>query len=141
MKNLSVKERVANGAAWLDKVNPGWEHKIDLSTLELKNSCRCILGQVVAASASEVHETKYGPFILLLTIKGHLWWDWSSGYEVIYILIGRDNLGGADWMADHGFRLGDEFFDENIVEGYSYLDEAWIDLIKSRYDTGEFSDG
>lgn len=37
---------VAEGAAMLDKINPGWEHKIDDRGLLMASSCNCILGQL-----------------------------------------------------------------------------------------------
>lgn len=37
---------VAAGAEWLDANQPGWEGRIDLSVLDLRDACRCVLGQV-----------------------------------------------------------------------------------------------
>jgi hypothetical protein len=42
---LSIDERVAAGAAWLDEHRPGWVDRIDLNTLDLGDGCYCILGQ------------------------------------------------------------------------------------------------
>lgn len=46
MTGETVAARVAAGAAWLDENRPGWEGSIDLETLDMQNSCRCILGQL-----------------------------------------------------------------------------------------------
>jgi hypothetical protein len=43
---LTIKERVAAGAAWLDERAPGWIGQIDLSELDIEEPCNCILGQV-----------------------------------------------------------------------------------------------
>lgn len=43
---MSIEERVARGAAWLDETLPGWERRIDLAQLNLANACRCVLGQI-----------------------------------------------------------------------------------------------
>jgi hypothetical protein len=37
---------VARGAALLDEKMPGWETRIDLTQLNLADSCRCVLGQL-----------------------------------------------------------------------------------------------
>lgn len=43
---MTAAERVARGAALLDKRMPGWAARIDLSVLDLANECRCVLGQL-----------------------------------------------------------------------------------------------
>lgn len=40
------QEQVRRGSEWLDENHPGWEDKIDLTTLDLKYCSRCILGQL-----------------------------------------------------------------------------------------------
>jgi hypothetical protein len=42
----SVQERVAAGAAALDKINPGWESKVNPDTLNVSRADACVLGQV-----------------------------------------------------------------------------------------------
>ncbi len=48
----TIEQRVAAGAAWLDEHEPGWERRIDLATLDLASSCRCVLGQLFAGKVS-----------------------------------------------------------------------------------------
>lgn len=43
------RERVQRGAAFLDRVDPGWYRKIQPSSLKLYNNDMCILGQVFGA--------------------------------------------------------------------------------------------
>ena len=129
MTKLSIKERVANGAAWLDKVVPGWERSINLSHLDLNSSCRCILGQVVMAGVEEDtidHDTS-PPMV-----KTQL------GYS-IYPFFVVSSLVKNGWAADNGF----DIYCSKEEGGYAYgeLEEEWIDLIKSRHEIGEFSDG
>jgi hypothetical protein len=50
-KPLTVKQRVANGARWLDENFPGWEGRIDINTLRLSEGRRCICGQVFEKNA------------------------------------------------------------------------------------------
>jgi hypothetical protein len=42
----TAADRVALGAALLDEKDPGWWLRIDLDTLALSSSCRCVLGQL-----------------------------------------------------------------------------------------------
>lgn len=45
MPELSIEERVAAGAAWLDAEVPGWLDLIVLPDLQLSSGCNCVLGQ------------------------------------------------------------------------------------------------
>lgn len=58
----AIAERVAAGAAFLDEREPGWDQRIDLGRLNLKSECRCVLGQLNSALASDwgVITGKYG---------------------------------------------------------------------------------
>jgi hypothetical protein len=50
--DAEVLERVKQGIAVLEEVHgPGWEDKIDLATLDLKDGAACVLGQVYAEKA------------------------------------------------------------------------------------------
>lgn len=90
--------RVCNGAEWLDAVHPGWEHKIDLSTLDIGDGCFCICGQLM------------GGF-----------------YDVAEMTDRVLGSQGRHWLYNHGF------IDD--------LDtEAWVELIKGRFDMGITSD-
>lgn len=43
---ISIAERVAAGAAWLDEHYPTWWEKIEISTLNVASCHHCVLGQV-----------------------------------------------------------------------------------------------
>lgn len=43
---MTLQDNVARGAAWLDTEVPGWAERIDLSTLDLRSSSRCVAGQL-----------------------------------------------------------------------------------------------
>lgn len=76
MTTGAVEARVARGAAWLDKNEPGWEGRIDLAKLNLANGCRCVLGQLK------------GDFTIALGILfGETW----------------DPAGETRWAVAHGF--------------------------------------
>jgi hypothetical protein len=42
----AIYARVAKGAAFLDAWRPGWFQKINVTTLDLSNTCLCVLGQL-----------------------------------------------------------------------------------------------
>ena len=46
MTELSIEERVARGAAWLDRHEPGWVDDIDLDVLDIEDCSDCVLGQL-----------------------------------------------------------------------------------------------
>jgi hypothetical protein len=78
-------ETVAIGASWLDKVAPGWERQIDISTLDIRNIHQCICGQLF--------ETK----------------DNHSGYGTIFYDQDHEDDHSEwfddriKWFNDHGF--------------------------------------
>lgn len=43
---MSLQERAARGAAWLDQEMPGWANRIDTETLWLGSCTQCVLGQL-----------------------------------------------------------------------------------------------
>lgn len=43
---LTITERVAAGAAWLDEHEPGWIKRIDIGVLDISSCANCVLGQV-----------------------------------------------------------------------------------------------
>lgn len=43
------RECAAIGAAEMDLFHPGWENRIDKSSLNISSSCNCILGQAVGS--------------------------------------------------------------------------------------------
>lgn len=53
---LTLAERVAAGAAWLDEHQPGWDHLIDLGRLDMSDGCLCVLGQVYESAARAAND-------------------------------------------------------------------------------------
>lgn len=49
----TVETRVALGAALLDERMPGWVDRVEVLTLDMSSSCRCVLGWVYAAPEEE----------------------------------------------------------------------------------------
>jgi hypothetical protein len=47
MTDLTIEQRVANGAAWLDERIPNWADRISLLDFDMREDCNCVIGQVV----------------------------------------------------------------------------------------------
>lgn len=61
--------RVANGAAHLDTVRPGWFNAIDVGTLALETCRHCIVGQLCAQEVSE----QYSPALGFDLYENEMW--------------------------------------------------------------------
>ena len=89
---MSVQERVARGARWLDGVRPGWRDALELRRLNLRHAHNCVLGQVFAYEAA-AHPCAY-----------------TSGfsYAVMEIIPAAtsDVADGFCWFTAHGFADG-----------------------------------
>ena len=108
---------VERGAAWLDKVRPGWEREVDLALLEMSLGCRCILGHITGFTDRQMdglclHET---------------------GYGLVTSVIEAAGFDGDLWARRHGF-------DAPSGVEFDALEEAWISLVKDRFDSGDLSD-
>jgi hypothetical protein len=112
---MSVDDRVAAGAAWLDANRPSWWQRINLDTLDLGDDCNCILGQ------------EHG--------------DFTDGLDVVT----PDDDGWAKRCADLGLfsaadirALGPGELDDSVHRGelvdgeYRRLTAAWRTLIQAR---------
>ncbi len=106
----AIRSRVEKGAKWLDETEPGWEGRINLGELLISDVQQCVCGQVFLKYLEE--ET------------------WSeSGYD----------------FAQHqqGFSPGVMGFEtlnwKNCNAEYGALGDAWVELIKERYDSGMLS--
>ena len=128
-------ERVARGARWLDENFPGWEERIDPSTLELSDGQRCICGQVFARTARM--NGKQDGFMYAyhdLFTEANSWISGlieeaygeskSKGTGAYASAVSRE-LGFSD---DSGYR---DFYDDEYVS-YSKLQYAWEKLLANR---------
>lgn len=89
---MSVQERVARGARWLDGVRPGWRDALELGRLDIRSATNCVLGQVFA------HEAAADPV------------SSASGfaYAVIEVVpaVMIDDADAVCWFTAHGFAAG-----------------------------------
>jgi hypothetical protein len=57
---MTIDDRVAAGASWLDANRPGWWQRINLDTLDLGDPCNCVLGQEYGQYHDAPHEIRIG---------------------------------------------------------------------------------
>jgi hypothetical protein len=112
---MSVQERVARGARWLDEVSPWWRDAMALRTFDLANGCRCVLGQVFAEAAAP-----------------------SDGYTYALgkVVSSAELLACRDWPAAHGFALGWSLEDalRSPRDELAQLEAEWCSVIHGRRD-------
>lgn len=46
MNATTPRDRVTRGAAFLDRVVPGWFHRVDFRRFDMAEPCQCVLGHV-----------------------------------------------------------------------------------------------
>lgn len=105
--NEELAERVARGAALLDKMKPGWFNKVNDQTLKLTNCVKCILGQLYDYEFKNDRTSEYAS---------------ETGYGE-----GMQRLGLNDYPTaeQHGF------YSKN-TEYYRLLHDIWIDVIANK---------
>lgn len=101
-----ARERVKQGAAYLDEIDPGWHRDVDPETLELSSGGSCILGQL------------HGDFRLGL-----------GRSQLI-------NLSSAPRMSlspvAYGFKCVQNVSDDKKEQDYIFLNQAWQEAIRER---------
>lgn len=103
---LTIEQRVAAGAAYLDEHKPGWIDEIELAALDLANTCLCVLGQV------------YGNY-------------WTSEPVLAYA-AGVDAEPGQNVIAALGFNARWRENPRDELPELRELNVAWLRLIESR---------
>lgn len=107
---VTIADRVAAGATYLDEHEPGWWKLIELGRLNLASGCRCVLGQLEMARTGD---------------------PWSNYCDAV------DRLGLADSQsAALGFECSpggvtDYDYEARDAE-YAELTVAWRELIEKR---------
>jgi hypothetical protein len=109
----SAINAAALGAAWLDSYKPGWNTLVNVETLSMITSDRCILGQVFLDEA----EKEFQEYI---RVHGPEYAYLRSGYA-----YAADVLAELDMSEyDHGFNT--------LYGNWSKLESAWTEEIKDR---------
>jgi hypothetical protein len=99
---LSIEQRVQNGATFLDANVVGWVDKINLKTLNIASSCKCVVGQVTGKAYHE---------------------------GVRSLGLGHPLDGRGYERANMGFQFGDA---DSIIRDNGNLTAAWKALILAR---------
>ena len=119
-----LRESVLRGAQLLDQHQPGWEHLIDLETLQLNNCFACTAGQAFAVEGAREARTlgdqEYSGFDWLtdhLLPTAHQ--DWSDHDHTAKIKEEQR------WLEHYGFDVSDGVL-------YEELQHQWEKLIHVR---------
>lgn len=116
-------DRVADGAAYLDRVMPGWVDVLDMGIFDIRSDCRCVLGQLALDK------------IPLPRIRRSGFTAWMMG-----MVPGVDRLGSQEDQR-LGFEVPEWSTDDHLDGGvnrvsadeeYARLQQAWVDLISAR---------
>lgn len=105
-----IPDRVQAGVELLDRELPGWEHRIDLSDLDMSSGCGCVLGQLFSAEwASALVSEEDDPYHYALRQLHELDCTQALAFDVLH------------WD------------DEDLVEAdYERLTAAWRNRIEAR---------
>lgn len=106
-----------NGALLLDRLMPGWATKIDVDSLDLSDTRRCVLGQLFA---SEERRDKYSE-------------EWYGGFDYAWDMV--QDLYICDISKRHEYvlhRMSYNGFAGRDILSYA-LTTAWQREITERY--------
>lgn len=136
---ISVAERVAHGAAWLDERYPGWVDAIDLGKLNVASCHACVLGQVYTGHIPTHEQDQILAQVLehmaervsgfeARTFADSIRTSVSGGFNVLYEKYQLKDLSAAlgfslDWE-DLGYR--------STTEQFAALTDEWTRVIISR---------
>lgn len=102
-----ARQRVAKGAAYLDKKCPDWTDRIDTGTLTMSGNCFCVMGQL--ADCTGEWDTLYDRFGIT-----------TADHDILFAVT-LDNSESKTWNT-HTERTAD----------YLVLQDAWIEAIADR---------
>lgn len=96
---ISLKARVKRGAAFLDRIHPGWREHVDTSRLNLVSPHSCVLGQVYRV------------------VKPGQPTGWSNVKDHFKPLLPAYNFGDR-WAEMFGF--------DATMDEVTYLEDLWV---------------
>jgi len=127
-----LERRVLAGARKLDSELPGWERKIDLSQLELRDCQLCVLGQLFNTKAEESGYASgytYGLDTLMIELAAS---DEENEFGAITCESEQLAFESMGYNLENGYIMNSEEYD--------LLNEKWTQFIKDRFDNGLLSD-
>ena len=105
--------RVAKGAAYLDEVCPVWVEHVEVNTLDMADSCRCVLGQL--------HGYYRDACELLFATPRVLGLSWPGRMQAAF-----------DAAAALGFDAPVSRVRAETATDFALLQDAWVELIAAR---------
>lgn len=115
----SAEDRVARGAALLDRHIPDWRARIDLDHLDIANGAYCILGQLYTERYLAGGEQEYNAYSLGLVDLANMAGIAAVSDELGYI----KNEGTFD--TDNGFMEWDDAPEYDEYDDNEALTAAW----------------
>ena len=129
--SLTLEERVANGARWLDENFAGWESRIDTDRLVLSDKETCICGQVFRKEALENEYLGFSDYTGGTVPLGYDYAEKHLFQEANSWILSSVPKNDPTRARQVAIFLG---FDLEPLSSYSYeeLQEAWVDLLAQR---------
>ena len=141
----NAQDCAQRGAIYLDRVMPDWYTRVELTTLQLSSTCKCVLGQIFSTEAAD-----------LLSRYEKARYAHPGINNRVDVMAGDTNVGANS--IDSGFHLGHRLlglelvsegahnddgdvnygassffgFDYTINHSFNDLTEAWTEQIETR---------
>ncbi len=106
---MVLEEHVENGIEFLDKHQPDWYTKVDLSNLDMSSGKQCICGYVFAGMMSGIY----------------------NGYDTFVSMYGSQDPQALGFVYDPNLMVDDKDY-MGPTEQYSFLAELWAPRIEKR---------
>jgi hypothetical protein len=131
----TYRERVAKGAAVLDAEVPGWADRIDLDSLELRNTNQCVLGQLFDRPVTVPRWQQRGYDSAEAMVRDNFSIAWATepicraNYEAGKLVLGKamgltEQAEVSDLTVAHGF--------DDLRSSWALLDLLWASEVRAR---------
>ena len=126
MSTRELEERVEKGAAWLDRNVPDWVDRVEVQSLKMSDTCRCVLGQLFTVEVEQDPKFAYYSNHSNKTIPGY--------WRVVEDMWEYPKVDGVDRLTrqeaeELGFDITEGF---SAPEDYTTLANVWSRLIGAR---------
>jgi hypothetical protein len=121
-----IEFAVAVGAAWLDQHVPNWVNEIDLESLDLREQCACVLGQLVKTVQVDWPDE----YVNYYTVAASSWQQRPHALE--HEVFGLDHQLSHEQAINMGFHGRLYVDDPHGPDEWDALTDAWRRLILYR---------
>jgi len=142
----SAQDAAQRGAIYLDRIMPDWYTRVTLTTLNLSNTCRCVLGQIFDTEAAnllgEYQTARSDNSFLSLNVVNVMAGDqqipsnsFDTGFHLGNRLLGLELESTRALSDDCSVHYGaTSFFGFDYTQNFSFdeLTDAWAEQIKVR---------